>query len=69
MQTCESFVSLDEELGPAVPNKKLSLSIRAVFNKKIKKFFVLSSQWKKKRIIQKDKRFKNIVINSGWPKI
>ena len=48
MQTCESFVSLDEELGPAVPNKKLSLSIRAVFNKKIKKFFVLSSQWKKK---------------------
>lgn len=67
MQTCESFVSLDEELGPAVPNKKLSLSIRAVFNKKIKKFFVLSSQWKK-RIIQKDKRFKNIIINSGWPK-
>ena len=21
-----------------------------------------------KKIIQKDKRFKNIVINSGWPK-
>lgn len=67
MKTCESFVSLDEELGPAVPNKKLSLSIRAIFDKRIKKFFVLSSQWKK-QIIKKDKRFKNIIVNSGWPK-
>ena len=47
MQTCESFVSLDEELGPVVPNKRLSLSIRAVFNKKIKNFLFLALNGKK----------------------
>ena len=47
MQTCESFVSLDEELSPAVYNKKLSLSNRAVFNKKIKKFSFLALNGKK----------------------
>ena len=32
-KTCDNFVALDEELGPAVPNKRLSLSIRANFDK------------------------------------
>ena len=66
-KTCDNFVALDEELGPAVPNKKLSLSIRANFDKRINKFFVLGNNWKKE-IIKKDKRFKDIIVSSGWPK-
>lgn len=66
-KTCDNFVALDEELGPAVPNKRLSLSIRANFDKRINKFFVLGNNWKKE-IIKKDKRFKDIIVSSGWPK-
>ncbi len=64
---CDNFVILDEELGPAVSNPNLSLSIRAVFDQRIKKFFVIGKYWKDK-ILKHDKNFKNIVSNTGWPK-
>ena len=38
---CDNFIALDEELGPAVPDKDLSLKIRGVFDKRISKFFVV----------------------------
>ena len=64
---CDNFVALDEEMSPAVPNRDLSLSIRGVFDERISKFFVVGKTWKSK-ILKHDKRFKNIVVNSGWPK-
>ena len=64
---CDNFVILDEELGSAVSNPNLSLSIRAVFDQRVKKFFVSGKYWKDK-ILKHDKNFKNIVANTGWPK-
>ena len=66
-KSCDNFVALDEELGPAVLNKNLSLKIRGVFDNRIDKFFVIGKIWKDK-ILQKDKRFKKIVSVTGWPK-
>ena len=64
---CDNFVILDEELGPAVSNPYLSLSIRGVFDQRIKKFFVSGKYWRDK-ILRHDKNFKGIVSNTGWPK-
>jgi surface carbohydrate biosynthesis protein len=64
---CDNFVVMDEELGPSIPSQSTAVVNRCVFDSSIKKFFTVGKNWKK-NILQHDKRFKPIVVNTGWPR-
>ena len=66
-KSCEHFVVLDEELGPALKTPEFAINNRCVFDKRIKYFFVISKKIKNK-ILCFDKRFEKNIKDVGWPK-
>ena len=66
-KSCEHFVVLDEELGPALKTPEFAINNRCTFDKRIKYFFVISKKIKDK-ILCFDKRFKKNIKDVGWPK-
>ncbi len=66
-KVCEHFVVLDEELGPALKSPEFAINNRCIFDSRIKYFFVIGENIKKK-ILNYDRRFKKNIKVVGWPK-
>ena len=58
---------MDEELGPALKTPEFAISNRCIFDSRIKYFFVIGENIKKK-ILNYDSRFKKNIKVVGWPK-
>lgn len=66
-KSCEHFVVLDEELGPALASPEFAINNRCLYDKRIKFFFVIGEKIRKK-ILHFDKRFSTCLKVVGWPK-